>query len=85
MSARVRMTPEEVHANHHRLITDRVDAYLTHSRGARSRLARREAWKLALWTLRSHINAPHGQHNLSPLLSLDELIAIHDHIHGDES
>ena len=80
MSLRVRLTPEEVHANHHRLIDEQVAAF----RAAGSHVQRRDASKLVLTTVRGHLRHPHGyRRTLSPFATLDELTALHDSLHGE--
>lgn len=78
MSLRVRLTPEEVHANHHRLIDEQAAAF----RAAKTHTQRRDASKLVLTTVRGHLRHPHGHRgNLSPFATLDDLIAMHDELH----
>jgi hypothetical protein len=81
------LSAEERHAAHHEQIAERVAAFQGAPRrsGLDKRL-RRERFKTATWTVAGHLRSCHGWRRMvGAPLSLDELLAIHDRFHEEES
>lgn len=72
-----------IHEWQHKLIADRVAA-IPARYTKKGHHAYREAYKRAAWNVRSHIQGEHSRRNLPVLMSVEELIALHDSLHAGE-
>lgn len=82
--ARPRLTAEERHNLHHRLMEERVQAWRdAPARSGLDRLRKRELAKKAYWTVRGHLQDPHGQRNAPPDALVDDLLARHLEAHAE--
>ena len=79
------ITVNDMHANHHRLIEERVAKWQALPRRTGiDRIRSREAGKRALWTLRGHLSYPHGQRGLPIKASIKSLTKLHEELHKKE-
>lgn len=79
------MTPDELHANHHRLYEERKAALLEQpKRTGRDKHIRRELWKKCHWHLKSHLRSPHGHRRFEMHWTLQDLEDLHARLHADD-
>jgi hypothetical protein len=80
-------SPEEIHEGHHwRLVHDqqRFDRLRSVKRTGADRHLTTEAYKRAVWNIRSHLRHPHGIGRMAVgSATYDELVRMHTVLHAD--